>query len=91
MGKTIASVMIMTLAAALGFFLGADINSPEMGGLKLFLLSGKNGNGKVLAVIEVTFESGRIATVKLPSVTNNGSLRISSESIPGISFEAKVI
>ena len=43
MGKTIASVMIMTLAAALGFFLGTAINSPEMGGLKLFLLSGKNG------------------------------------------------
>ena len=59
--------------------------------LKLFLLTGKNGSGKVLAVIQVTFDSGGIATVKLPSVTNNGSLRISSESIPGISFEAKVI
>ena len=88
MGKTIASVMIMTLAAALGFFLGAAFNSPEMGGLKLFLLSGKNGSGKVRAVIKVTFDSEGIATVILPSDTNNGSLRI--ESIPGISFEAKV-
>ena len=40
MGKTIASVMIITLAAALGFFLGTDINSPEMGTVLLAMIAG---------------------------------------------------
>lgn len=40
MGKTIASVMIMTLAAALGFFLGTAINSPEMGAVLLAMIAG---------------------------------------------------
>ncbi|MDD5806677.1 MAG: hypothetical protein PUD02_05035 [Eggerthellales bacterium] len=40
MGKTIASVMIMTLAAVLGFFLGTAINSPEMGAVLLVMIAG---------------------------------------------------
>ena len=32
--------MIMTLAAALGFFLGTAINSPEMGAVLLAMIAG---------------------------------------------------
>lgn len=40
MAKTIASVVIMALAALLGFFLGTAINSPEMGAVLFAMIAG---------------------------------------------------